>query len=134
MEQALGNGWLSCLHPEDQAAASRIISSFDARHSFQMEYRVRRADGEYRWVLDNGTPRYRESEFPGYIGSCIDIPEQKRVEAQLRSNQAQLVDSQRLASVGSWELDMATKSTRWSDEWYRIFGLPRDTDRTLRHF
>ena len=91
-----------------------------------MEYRLRRADGEYRWVLDNGTPRYREGEFAGYIGSCIDITEQKRVEEQLRSNQAQLMDSQRLAKVGSWELDIATRSTRWSDEWYRIFGLPRD--------
>ena len=48
------------------------------------------------------------------------------MEAQLRSNQAQLVDSQRLATVGSWELDIATRTTRWSDEWYRIFGLPRD--------
>jgi two-component system, cell cycle sensor histidine kinase and response regulator CckA len=127
IEQGLGNGWLSSVHPEDQGRClADYSSSFDARHSFQLEYRMRRADGEYRWVLNNGTPRYRETEFAGYIGSCIDITEQKRVEAQLRSNHAQLVDSQRLASVGSWELDIATRTTRWSDEWYRIFGLPRD--------
>jgi PAS domain S-box-containing protein len=87
---------------------------------------MRRADGEYRWALDNGVPHYHGSEFAGYIGSCIDITEQKRIEAQLRSNQAQLLDCQRLATVGSWELDMETGTTRWSDEWYRILGLARD--------
>ena len=70
----------------------------------------------------------------GYIGSCIDITEQKLVEAQLRSNQTQLVDSQRLATVGSWELDIATRTTRWSDEWYRIFGLPREARQDFQTF
>ena len=127
MEQEAGNGWLSGVHPDDQVRCATIYgSSFEARRSFQMEYRVQRADGEYRWVLDNGTPHYREGDFVGYIGSCIDITGQKAVEAQLRSNQVQLMDSQRLAKVGSWEVDIATKKTRWSDEWYRIFGLPRD--------
>jgi PAS domain S-box-containing protein len=127
MEQELGHGWLSGVHPEDrERCAATYFSAFDARRKFQMEYRLQRADGEYCWVLDHGTPRYRESEFVGYIGSCMDITEQKRVEAELRSNHSQLVDSQRLAKVGSWELDIATQTTRWSDEWYRIFGLPRD--------
>ncbi|MFL6354185.1 MAG: PAS domain S-box protein [Bryobacteraceae bacterium] len=127
MEQELGNGWADGIHPEDlDHCLSTYYSSFDARYSFQMEYRLRRADGEYRWLLDTGVPRYREGEFAGYIGSCIDVTEQKRVEEQLRSNQAQLMDSQRLAKVGSWEMDVATRRTRWSDEWYRIFGLPRD--------
>ena len=65
-------------------------SSFDARLSFQMEYRLRRVDGEYRWVLDNGIPRYREGEFTGFIGSCLDVTEQKRIEERLRASQQQL--------------------------------------------
>ncbi|HWU40710.1 MAG TPA: PAS domain-containing protein, partial [Candidatus Acidoferrum sp.] len=94
--------------------------------NFQMEYRLLRADGEYRWVMDIGTPLYRESEFAGYIGSCIDVTEQKRAEEELRSNHAQLMDSQRLAKVGSWEADLATGWLRWSDEMYRIFVVPQD--------
>jgi PAS domain S-box-containing protein len=76
MEQELGNGWADGVHPDDlDRCLTTYISSFDARRSFQMEYRLRRADGEYRWVLDNGTPRHHEGEFAGYIGSCIDITE-----------------------------------------------------------
>jgi PAS domain S-box-containing protein len=135
MEQELGNGWANGVHPEDlDRCLATYVSSFDARRSFRMEYRLRRADGVYRWVLDNGTPLYREGNFAGYIGSCIDVTEQKRVEEELRSNQAQLIDSQRLAKVGSWELDVATRRTRWSDEWYRIFGLPRDVQPEFETF
>ncbi len=127
MDQELGSGWAASVHPEDlDRCLATYVSSFDARRSFRMEYRLRHADGEYRWVLDNGAPLYREGNFAGYIGSCIDVTEQKRVEEQLRSSQTQLMDSQRLAKVGSWEMDMATRQSRWSDEWYRIFGLPRD--------
>jgi two-component system cell cycle sensor histidine kinase/response regulator CckA len=127
IQQELGNGWAEGVHPEDlDRCLATYVSSFDARRSFGIEYRLRHADGEYRWILDNGTPFYRGGEFAGYIGSCIDITRQKRLEEALRSNQVQLMDSQRLAKVGSWELDVATRRTRWSDEWYRIFGLQRD--------
>jgi two-component system, cell cycle sensor histidine kinase and response regulator CckA len=135
MEEESGNGWLAGVHTDDQDRCFEIYtSSFDARRSFQMEYRLLRADGEYRWVLDTGTPHYRESEFAGYIGSCVDITEQKRVVEQLHNKQAQLVDSQRLAKVGSWEVDMATRKTRWSDEWYRIFGIPKEAPANAQTF
>jgi two-component system cell cycle sensor histidine kinase/response regulator CckA len=134
-EQEMGDGWLSGVHPEDQGRYLATYSSaFDARLSFKMEYRLRRADGEYRWILDNGTPRYREGEFAGYIGSCIDVTEQKQVEEQLRSKQVQLMDSQRLAKVGSWELDAATGKLRWSDEMYRIYRVPGDAQPDFQMF
>ena len=61
------------------------VSSFDARQPFTMEYRLRRNDGEYRWILDSGTPRFAEDgAFLGYIGSCIDITERKRGEEKFR--------------------------------------------------
>jgi PAS domain S-box-containing protein len=128
MEQELGNGWAAGVHPDDlDRCLTTYIYSFDARRSFQMEYRLRRADGEYRWVLDNGTPRHREGEFAGYIGSCIDITDKRRTEDELRSNQAQLLDSQRLANVGSWDRNVVTGKVGWSDQMYRIFGLPDET-------
>jgi PAS domain S-box-containing protein len=82
MEQELGNGWAEGVHPDDLDRCLAIYSSsFEARRSFQMEYRLRRADGEYRWLLDNGVPRFaRDSVFEGYIGSCIDITERKHEE------------------------------------------------------
>jgi two-component system, cell cycle sensor histidine kinase and response regulator CckA len=80
MEQELGNGWSQGVHSEDLDPCIAIYSSsFDAHRAFRMEYRLRRADGQYRWVLDNGVPRFEPGgSFAGYIGSCIDITDLKR--------------------------------------------------------
>ncbi len=60
------------------------MRAFDACEPFEVEYRLRRRDGEYRWVLDRGVPRYSpEGEFLGYAGGCIDIDERKRAESEL---------------------------------------------------
>ena len=88
MEQELGNGWADGVHPEDLDQSLAVYSSsFDARRRFQMEYRLRRADGEYRWILDTGVPRYRHGEFIGFIGSCVDMTERKRAEEALRDSE-----------------------------------------------
>src|SRR5262249_20429525 len=82
MAQESGNGWAEGMHPDDLDHCLTLYSnSFDARQSFQMEYRLRRADGEYRWLLGNGVPRFAPGRvFEGYIGSCIDITERKHAE------------------------------------------------------
>lgn len=75
MEMELGVGWAEGVHPEDfQRCMSTFMGSFVARREFRMEYRLRRADGEYRWLLDTGIPNYADDgTFLGYIGSCVDI-------------------------------------------------------------
>jgi PAS domain S-box-containing protein len=124
VEQELGNGWAESVHPEDlDRCWATYSSSFDARRSFRMEYRIRRADGDYRWVLDNGTPFYSGGEFAGYIGSCIDITEQKVIEERLLGNEALLKGAQRLAKIGSFERNIENDKAYWSEEMFRIYGL-----------
>lgn len=82
LEQELGNGWVDGVHPDDsQRCLDVYMSSFDRREKFSMDYRLRRYDGEYRWIRDDGCPRYTsEGEFIGYIGYCLDITGRKQDE------------------------------------------------------
>ncbi|MCI0606603.1 PAS domain S-box protein [bacterium] len=86
LEEEFGNGWAEGVHPEDfQHAMNHYMSSFVQRREFRMEYRLRRADGQYRWVLDNGIPRYEiDGSFAGFIGSCIDITELREAHQKLQ--------------------------------------------------
>jgi PAS domain S-box-containing protein len=98
MEQEYGDGWAESLHPQDFDRCIAIyFSSFEARKEFSIEYRLRRHDGEYRWMLVKGVPRFMsDGEFSGYIGSCIDITERKQVEEILRQSQAEAERQRRL--------------------------------------
>jgi two-component system, LuxR family, sensor kinase FixL len=102
MEQEIGNGWADGVHQEDLDRCLEVyVNSFETRHPFTMEYRLQRWDGEYRWVLDSGAPRFApDGAFLGYIGSCIDITERKQAQDLFRlvveasPNGMVLVDSQ----------------------------------------
>ncbi len=88
IEQELGDGWAEGVHPDDfERCLETYVDAFDARQRFSMMYRLRRADGVYREILDNGAPFYRRSVFAGYFGSCIDVSDQQATEAQLRQAQ-----------------------------------------------
>jgi PAS domain S-box-containing protein len=81
-ETGLGLGWLGATHPDDREAAERVFLAASEKHEpFQLEYRLRRRDSEYRWAIDSASPRLgAQGEFLGYIGSVIDIHERKRAE------------------------------------------------------
>ncbi len=89
LEQEMGSGWAEGVHPDDLARCLDIyLSAFEARKPFEMEYRLRRHDGEYRWILGIGTPRFLEDlHFAGFIGSCIDVTERKHAEDTLIENE-----------------------------------------------
>ena len=82
LEQELGNGWTEGVHPDDMARCMSVyVTAFDQREAFSMDYRLRHASGEYRWLQDDGTPRFDDQgNFLGYIGHCLDITARKRVE------------------------------------------------------
>jgi two-component system, LuxR family, sensor kinase FixL len=86
LEQELGNGWAEGVHHEDLDRCFEVyVHSFDARQPFTIEYRLRRSDGEYRWVLDSATARFAPNgTFLGYIGSCIDITERKHAQERFQ--------------------------------------------------
>src|SRR5262249_35277657 len=74
LDEQLGNGWAENVHPEDRKRClDTYNSAFDACQEFEMEYRLRRLDGVYRWVVSKGVPRFSSGDFIGYIGTCMDV-------------------------------------------------------------
>ena len=90
--QELGTGWTESIHPDDyERALKEYESSLEAKGRFECEYRMRRHNGEYRWILDTGVPRFDNTgEFLGYIGSCVDITERKESEVALQTAHEEL--------------------------------------------
>jgi diguanylate cyclase (GGDEF)-like protein/PAS domain S-box-containing protein len=86
IEQEMGDGWAEGVHPDDlDRCVSFYLDAFHDRRPFQMEYRMRRHDGEYRWIKDLGQPfNDQDGRFAGYFGSCYDITEQKNSEEHIR--------------------------------------------------
>ncbi len=115
MEQEIGNGWTEGVHPEDLERCIAIyLASFSERKAFVMEYRLRRADGEYRWINDHGTPYYDQTgAFAGYIGSCMDVTE--RVEGMNLKRMAQtdeltgLLNRSRFKCLAEQEMERAKR-------------------------
>jgi len=86
IDQEIGNGWTEGIHPDDfEQCLKTYITAFENRESFNMQYRLRHVSGEYKWIMDKGTPNYNiNGVFLGYIGHCFDISELKQAEQELR--------------------------------------------------
>ncbi|MBK6315853.1 MAG: PAS domain-containing protein [Blastocatellia bacterium] len=107
MEEELGDGWLDSVHPEDRDVVfENYTSAFKSRVAFDGEFRLRRADGEFRWVLNHGVPRsLSEGGFAGYIGSCIDITERREAEADREELLERERDARAIAEMASHTKD-----------------------------
>jgi PAS domain S-box-containing protein len=95
IQEEMGNGWSAGIHPADlNECLNTYTDRFDRRVRSQMEYRLRRHDGKYRWVSDLGVPRFHsDGSFAGYIGSCIDVTERKLAEEALSNASRRLIEA-----------------------------------------
>jgi PAS domain S-box-containing protein len=110
-EADLQAGLAGIVHPEDYQKCSEIYTqAFDQRQPFKKECRLRRRDGQYRWMLDIGVPRFHENgSFAGYIGSSVDVTEQKLAEEALSSVNRRLIEAQE-QDAGGWHENCTTTS------------------------
>lgn len=90
LEQEMDHGWVEGVHPDDRRRCLDLyVQAFDRQEKFSMEYRLQRHDGQYRWIVDEGCPRYdSRGKFLGYIGHCLDIDERKQAEEALQESEA----------------------------------------------
>ena len=131
MEEEMGNGWAEGVHPDDFDRCLEIYTShFQRQEIFEMEYRLRRYDGEYRWLFDRGVPFYVDGTFEGYIGSCVDVHDrveaQRAMEAHRREELARL---QQLLPMCSWCGKIKNDDGYWQEvaEYLRELGLGMTT-------
>ncbi len=123
--EELGSGWTENIHPEDRERSLQSYEeSFNNRVPFRTEYRLRRHDGHYRWVVSHGTPRYDEhGSFAGFIGSCFDVTDQHEVEAHLAYRaikQAALASFGRFALAQHSFAELTQEATRLVADTLRI--------------
>src|ERR1700730_13362781 len=129
MEDMLGWGWGSLVHPDD---LTRYVGEWQAAvasgEPMESEARVRRMDGDYRWLLVRNVPLRDElGNIVNWYGTAIDIEERHRAEDALRRSEAYLADAQRLTRTGSWAWNVGTKRIFWSVETFQIFGFDPNT-------
>src|SRR5215471_14405175 len=126
MQQELGNGWAEGVHRDDlERCVQLYTSAFDARQPFVMQYRLRRNDGEYRWISDQGIPRYdTNGTFAGYIGSCVDVTELVNKDRALRESEERMRVAAEAVNLGIWEWDLS-KDEIWATNARRaLVGWP----------
>ena len=136
MEQELGNGWAEGVHSDDlQNCLDVYTEAFDASQPFVMQYRLRRNDGTFRWVSDQGVPRYdAQGRFAGYIGSCVDVTELVNKDAALRESEERMRMAAEAVNLGIWEWDLS-KDEIWATNARRaLLGWPASGKITLEHF
>ena len=157
LEQELGNGWTEGVHADDlKKCLDTYTQHFDRREKFSMEYRLRRHDGEYRWVLDIGVPRFNsDGSFAGYVGCCMDISDMKEARATLVEFSGRLIRAgeeerariarelhddinQRLALLanGLEEIERATSASRdqsQKHELHQLWQLTNEIATDIQH-
>ncbi len=128
LKEELDGGWMANVHPDDLARIKACEEALIARQSFRVEYRLRRHDGAWRWMLDSARPHLAPGgEFLMYVGSCVDITDRKEAEdARIRSEE-RLKLAQEAAAVGTYDWNVEKAELSWSSEMFRLYGIDPET-------
>ncbi|MCX7592532.1 MAG: PAS domain S-box protein [Fischerella sp.] len=123
-QQEVGNGWMEAVHPEDRQQCQDIyLTSFERQQQFRRQYRLRRADGEYRWILDTAAPRFAvDGSLSGYIGYAVDITEIKVKKKSLIKSESKLQRALETAETGIWDWNFRTGRVSFSEQVEHLFG------------
>jgi PAS domain S-box-containing protein len=133
-DQALGQGWMDAVHPEDR---EQVRADFEAlvrnRDCGRLHYRLRRHDGVYRWMLDSVSPRFLHGTYNGCVGSVIDITDEREERESLERGRRHLEMALRAGRIGTFEWDIPSGQVRCSPELEVLYGLePGELKKTYR--
>jgi PAS domain S-box-containing protein len=136
LDSELGDGWAEGVHPEDlQRCLDTYTQCFDRRKKFRMEYRLRRYDGEYRWILDIGVPRFEpDGSFVGYMGIAVDVTDRRVVEETLRESEARFLELAEQSRTTHWEVNPQGLFNYVSDVSQATWGYHADEIIGRMHF
>ena len=128
-EEEIGNGWENDVHPEDlQRCLVTFSDCFDRQEKFKLEYRLRRQDGEYRWIVDTAVPRLsRDGSFKGYVGIGVDVTDRRWVERERDLALERLRLAMKSGKCVGWDLDVKSGRDSWFGDLQAIFGMSSDT-------
>ena len=111
IEEELGEGWAELIHPDDLSIVDACIEAFERCEPFSLAYRYRRHDGEYRWILDTGTPRYSyDGEYLGFLGSGTDITDLKIAESRLQASTEELTAKSQALEAATLAAETASRA------------------------
>jgi len=130
LEDARGHGWAEAVHPDDiDGVIERWQAALTSREPVDVDYRLRRGDGNYRWVRARAAPRFDAAgKVVRWYGTLEDIDEHRRDQDALRQSEERFRLAAQAARLGIWDYDLKQGTREWSDELCRILGLPSDVE------
>jgi PAS domain S-box-containing protein len=130
---ALGFGWLDAVHPDDRSWSGEIFRSATVnQQAFRLEYRLRRADGAYRWAIDAAAPRFGDDgAFLGHVGSVLDITDRREAEERLRASESEFRTIAEAAPALVWVSSDTGESLFMNQRWHEFTGQTHEEARGL---